>query len=93
MATDQTQSPIKRGMERVKKPRQQRNRGVSDHIPMTLADVSAANHAERFNRFLTLFAGHDEHKRTVCHHIAWKAATTEMLDEIHTMLRHLTGAG
>lgn len=58
---------------------------------LDLCDVSPASHGERLRHFLTDFAGQDQVKRMECHDIAWQAATEEMLDEIHTMLRHLTG--
>lgn len=59
--------------------------------PTTLADISAASHGERFQHRLADFAGKDHAKRLQCYDLAWQAATEEMLDEMHAMLRHLTG--
>jgi len=63
---------------------------------MTLDDISDAQHGERMRHFLKQTSGKtggspDLTQAEVDH--AWHCATEEMLAEIHTMLRHLTGAG
>lgn len=61
---------------------------------MTLDDISDAPHGERVRHFLKQTSGKTgsspDLTQTEAEH-AWRCATVEMLDEIHAMLRHLTG--
>lgn len=59
---------------------------------MTIDDVSEVCHADRQAHFNRQFFGQDSdwETRVRLQDLAWKEATAEMLDEIHTMLRQLT---
>lgn len=57
--------------------------------PMTIDDVSDFRHGEREAHYLTSFGGQNIEDRLRVRHLAYNAATAEMLDEIHVMLRQL----
>ena len=57
---------------------------------MELEDVTKHSHGERVEKYLKLLCGEHSGLRPALYPRAREMATAEMLDEIHTMLRHLT---
>ena len=58
-------------------------------------DISDASHGERFHHYLDEYGGVGDDKtqyRIDAFELAWQSATSEMLDEIHLMLRQLLAA-
>ena len=56
---------------------------------MMLSDVSSLSHGERYHHYLDSWGGEDMNRRAAISGDAAQQANAEMLDEIHTMLRHL----
>lgn len=61
---------------------------LAEH-PITLDDVSDLRHGAREAHYLKSFGGDKIEDRIQVAHLAYNAATAEMLDEIHVMLREL----
>ena len=58
---------------------------------MVISDVSCLSHGDRFHHYLDSYGGTEPSTRLQAFDMAVQAADHEMLDEIHTMLRHLCG--
>lgn len=56
-----------------------------------LSDVSSIDYGDRLFHHLDNLGGKQPRRRAEVYELAHAQATGEMLDEIHTMLRHLCG--
>lgn len=59
---------------------------------MELDDVCDASYGQRLQHYLNEYGGKDSALRAAAREEAHRAATIEMLDEIHVMLRRLVWA-